>query len=73
MRRRSCLGAAVAGLLPPALSAPAIAQARWPNKPVKVVVPFAAGGATDVVARAWSERMSVACGQQFVIENRGGA
>jgi len=56
------------------LAAPAIAQARgWPNKPVKVIVPFAAGGGTDVVARPWCDRLSQIFGQQFVIENRGGA
>lgn len=70
MRRRTLLKAAVT--LP--LATPAIAQARgWPNKPVKVIVPFAAGGGTDTVARPWAEKLSQIFGQQFVIENRGGA
>ncbi len=45
----------------------------WPDKPVKVIVPFAAGGATDLLARPWAEVLSKAFNQQFVIENRGGA
>jgi tripartite-type tricarboxylate transporter receptor subunit TctC len=77
MRRRNFLkasaGAAMAGSAMP-LAAPAIAQARgWPNKPVKVLVPFAAGGGTDVIARPWCDKLSQIFGQQFVVENRGGA
>ena len=50
----------------------AFAQA-YPNKPVKLVVPFAPGGFTDVVARILGQKLSVAMGQQFVIENKAGA
>ncbi len=52
--------------------APALAQA-WPSRPVKLIVSFAAGGATDLVARPWAEAMTKAFGQQFIVENRGGA
>ena len=45
----------------------------YPNKPVKLVVPFAPGGFTDVVARILGQKLSVAMGQQFVIENKAGA
>ncbi|MCC6887662.1 MAG: tripartite tricarboxylate transporter substrate binding protein [Hyphomicrobiales bacterium] len=45
----------------------------WPSKPVTVVVPFAAGGNTDGIARMISQRLSEAFGQQFVVENKGGA
>ena len=70
MRRRTLLKAAAT--MP--LAAPAIAQARgWPNKPVKVIIPFAAGGGTDVVGRPWADKLSQIFGQQFVVENRGGA
>ncbi len=56
-----------------AFSATAWAQDKWPSKPVMVIVPFAAGGNTDVMARIFAERLSARLGQQFVIENRAGA
>jgi tripartite-type tricarboxylate transporter receptor subunit TctC len=56
-----------------AASAAASLAQTWPDKPVKVIVPYAAGGATDAVARPWAEELAKAFGQQFVIENRGGA
>jgi tripartite-type tricarboxylate transporter receptor subunit TctC len=45
----------------------------YPNKPVRLIVPFAPGGFTDVVARILGQKLSVAMGQQFVIENKAGA
>src|SRR2546425_3960464 len=56
-----------------AVAATATAQAAWPEKPVKIVVPFAPGGATDVVARALGQRLSQTWKQAVVIENRPGA
>jgi tripartite-type tricarboxylate transporter receptor subunit TctC len=50
----------------------ALAQA-WPNKPVKIVVGFPAGGGTDTVARVLADRLGDALGQRFIVENRGGA
>ena len=45
----------------------------WPQRPVRVIVPFPAGGSSDIQARIVSERLSVAFGQQFLVENRVGA
>ena len=73
MRSRSLAGAVVLSLTAlAAAAAPALAQ-TWPDRPVKVIVPYAPGGATDAIARPWSEELGKAFGQQFVIENRGGA
>jgi tripartite-type tricarboxylate transporter receptor subunit TctC len=74
MNRRHLLSLAC-GIVAAGLStATALAQATsWPERPVKVTVPYAAGGATDAIARPWCEELSKAFGQQFVVENRGGA
>ena len=55
------------------LCGPALAQDNWPNKPVRLVVPFAPGGSTDVIGRMLGQKLSVLWGQPVVIENRGGA
>lgn len=73
MRRRDFLKiAAAAPAIATPLSAPALAQS-WPSKPVRLIVSFPAGGATDLVARPWAEALSRAFGKQFVVENRSGA
>ncbi|MBL8344417.1 MAG: tripartite tricarboxylate transporter substrate binding protein [Rubrivivax sp.] len=51
----------------------ALAQGAWPGKPVRLIVPFAPGGSTDVVARMVGQRLSALWGQPVVIENRAGA
>jgi tripartite-type tricarboxylate transporter receptor subunit TctC len=49
------------------------ALAQYPNKPIKMIVPYPPGGATDVVGRVLAQRLSTALGQQVVVDNRGGA
>ena len=51
----------------------AAAKEKWPDRPVRIIVPFAAGGSTDVVARAFAAELSAEFGQQFFVENRAGA
>ncbi len=50
-----------------------LAQAEWPERPIRIIVPFTAGSGTDIVARTVSESMSKALGQPIIIENRPGA
>ena len=73
MHRREFLALAGATLVA-GFSTQAAAQAQsWPEKPVKLILPYAPGGATDLIGRPWSDKLTQAFGQQFVIENRGGA
>jgi tripartite-type tricarboxylate transporter receptor subunit TctC len=63
----------LAALLVSGIEHSAVAQEAYPSRPVTVIVPFAAGGPTDVVARLVGEHMSRTLGQQLVVENVGGA
>jgi tripartite-type tricarboxylate transporter receptor subunit TctC len=71
-RRRHLLATASAATLA-AIAAKAQAQAAYPSKPITVIVPFAAGGPTDALARILCGKMSEILGQQMVVENVGGA
>lgn len=69
--RRACLTTWVVGL---ALSAMTLAHAdTWPAKPVKIIVPYAPGGAVDVVTRKMAQKLTEQTGQSFFVENRAGA
>src|SRR5688572_38551 len=72
MSRIPILRLPAAVLIGSALSFGAAAQS-WPNKPIKFLVPFAAGGVADVVTRAVTPKLSEALGQPIVVENKGGA
>ncbi|HTR86606.1 MAG TPA: tripartite tricarboxylate transporter substrate binding protein [Reyranella sp.] len=67
MQRRTLLGLTVAALV-----APARAE-TWPDKPVKIVVPFGPGGPADVYARILGQALTESLGQQFIIDNKPGA
>jgi tripartite-type tricarboxylate transporter receptor subunit TctC len=67
-RRTLCLAGLALALVPAAW-----AQSAWPTKPVRIVVPFAPGGTTDLLARALAPELSRAFGQQFIVDNKPGA
>ena len=64
---------AAAGAAAASAALPAFAQAGWPNKTVRIVVPYPAGGSTDLLARMLAEHLNKEFGQPFVIDNKPGA
>jgi tripartite-type tricarboxylate transporter receptor subunit TctC len=72
LRRRTFLHLAASAAALPAVSRMALAQA-YPSRPVRIIVGFPAGGATDIQARLMGQWLSERLGQQFVVENRAGA
>jgi tripartite-type tricarboxylate transporter receptor subunit TctC len=72
-RRGVIGGLAVVTLFPGAASAQTSPAQIWPERPVRIVVPFSAGGAADTFGRFYAEALSEAFGKQFYVENRAGA
>ncbi|NMK49105.1 tripartite tricarboxylate transporter substrate binding protein [Achromobacter sp. Bel] len=70
LRFKRLLRACAFGL---AVAAPALSQAAWPEKPITLIVPWAAGGSTDILARVLSEGLTQSLGQSVIVENRSGA
>lgn len=73
LSRRTWLAASAALAAAPFVARSARAAADYPNKPVKVIVPYPPGGGADTVSRIFFTKLSELFGQQFVIDNRGGA
>lgn len=70
--RRSLLGTAAASLATGTLPL-ALAQDTWPTRPLRLISPYGAGGASDISARLLAERLSAGLGQQVIVENKAGA
>jgi len=70
-RRTTVLALAIAAL--GAWTAPALAQDKWPSKPITYIVPFPAGGTTDVLARLIGQKLGAALGTTVIVDNKGGA
>jgi tripartite-type tricarboxylate transporter receptor subunit TctC len=74
MRRRSLLALSALGTAAGGgLARPALAQGTWPSQPIRLIVPFAAGGPTDIPARLFAEELSKILPQRVIVENRTGA
>ena len=71
--RRALAAAAIAATLGLGAAAPSHAQDKYPSRPIKLLVPFPAGGPVDVMGRLVAQQLSSSLGQQVVIENRAGA
>jgi tripartite-type tricarboxylate transporter receptor subunit TctC len=71
--RRKITGALLAGLAATVCAVPAMAQDKWPSKPITYIVPFPPGGTTDILARLVSQKLGPALGTTIVIENKPGA
>lgn len=73
MKRRSLIHTALASAAAGALAHPGWAQGIWPSKPVTYIVPFPAGGTTDILGRLIGQKLGPVLGTTIVIDNKGGA
>ena len=72
LTRRRTLTLAASALAPAVLGRTARAQG-WPNRPVRIIVPFPPGGGGDTIARIVGAKLTEIWGQQIIVENKGGA
>jgi tripartite-type tricarboxylate transporter receptor subunit TctC len=72
MRQARSLSLAIAGLLA-VLASPVVAQQDYPNRPIRLIIPFPPGGSNDIVGRAIATQMGERLGKQVVVDNRTGA
>ena len=73
LTRRNFLGATAAGLVVAGTGGATSAQSGYPDKPIRLIVPYPPGGSTDIAARVVGEQISQTLGQRFVVDNRPGA
>jgi len=73
INRRRLIKLSAAAALVPSVACPAIGQATWPNKPVRILIPFTPGGGADTIARFVALKMTEVLGQQFLVESKPGA
>jgi tripartite-type tricarboxylate transporter receptor subunit TctC len=71
--RRRLIKISAAASLASGLARPAIAQAGWPNRAVRIYIPFTPGGGADFIARVVAQKMTEILGQQFIVESKPGA
>ena len=71
--RRRLIRLSAAAAIAPNVACPAIGQTTWPNKPVRILIPFTPGGGADTIARLVALKMTEVLGQQFIVESKGGA
>src|SRR5258707_12951580 len=73
IHRRRLIKLSAAAAFSPSIACPAIAEETWPNKPVRIIIPFTPGGGADTIARFVALKMTEVLGQQFIVESKPGA